>query len=97
MDFTLHVSGYSVHLQALFNSLPPEDYKNGVLVLGGDGRYFNKEAAQVDLFEYIRSCTNKITLILICSAGFCIADNNQNCCWKWCWKNSGWKVSILIS
>ncbi|CAI8604564.1 unnamed protein product [Vicia faba] len=34
-------------IQALFNSLPPEDYKNGLLVLGGDGRYFNKEAAQI--------------------------------------------------
>ncbi|KAJ8752905.1 hypothetical protein K2173_008640 [Erythroxylum novogranatense] len=34
-------------IQALFNSLPPEDYKNGLLVLGGDGRYFNREAAQV--------------------------------------------------
>lgn len=34
-------------IQALFNSLPPEDYKNGVLVLGGDGRYFNLEAAQI--------------------------------------------------
>ncbi|KDP22352.1 hypothetical protein JCGZ_26183 [Jatropha curcas] len=34
-------------IQALFNSLPAEDYKNGLLVLGGDGRYFNKEAAQI--------------------------------------------------
>ncbi|RVW46103.1 Phosphoglucomutase, chloroplastic [Vitis vinifera] len=34
-------------IQALFNSLPPEDYKDGVLVLGGDGRYFNWEAAQI--------------------------------------------------
>lgn len=34
-------------IQALFNSLPPEDYVNGLLVLGGDGRYFNKEAAQI--------------------------------------------------
>ncbi|EPS61197.1 hypothetical protein M569_13602, partial [Genlisea aurea] len=34
-------------IQALFNSLPEEDYKNGVLVLGGDGRYFNREAAQI--------------------------------------------------
>ncbi|XP_031476228.1 phosphoglucomutase, chloroplastic isoform X2 [Nymphaea colorata] len=34
-------------IQALFNSLPPEDYKDGVLVLGGDGRYFNEEAAQI--------------------------------------------------
>ncbi|KAL5746194.1 hypothetical protein ACOSP7_027340 [Xanthoceras sorbifolium] len=34
-------------IQALFNSLPPEDYKNGLLVLGGDGRYFNLEAAQI--------------------------------------------------
>lgn len=33
--------------QALFTSLPPEDYKGGLLVLGGDGRYFNREAAQV--------------------------------------------------
>lgn len=36
-----------VSIQALFNSLPLEDYKNGLLVLGGDGRYFNREAAQV--------------------------------------------------
>ncbi|KAL5976554.1 hypothetical protein ACLOJK_020887 [Asimina triloba] len=35
-------------LQALFNSLPPEDFKNGLLVLGGDGRYFNREAAQAN-------------------------------------------------
>ncbi|GFP84755.1 phosphoglucomutase chloroplastic [Phtheirospermum japonicum] len=34
-------------IQALFDSLPAEDYKNGVLVLGGDGRYFNLEAAQI--------------------------------------------------
>ncbi|KAF1879307.1 hypothetical protein Lal_00047981 [Lupinus albus] len=34
-------------IQALFNSLPPEDYKNGLLALGGDGRYFNREAAQI--------------------------------------------------
>ncbi|KAJ9139950.1 hypothetical protein P3X46_030641 [Hevea brasiliensis] len=34
-------------IQALFNSLPSEDYKNGLLVLGGDGRYFNKEASQI--------------------------------------------------
>ncbi|XP_015877994.3 phosphoglucomutase, chloroplastic isoform X1 [Ziziphus jujuba] len=34
-------------IQALFNSLPPADYENGVLVLGGDGRYFNREAAQI--------------------------------------------------
>lgn len=34
-------------IQALFNALPLEDYKNGLLVLGGDGRYFNREAAQI--------------------------------------------------
>ncbi|XP_010482525.1 PREDICTED: phosphoglucomutase, chloroplastic [Camelina sativa] len=34
-------------IQALFNSLPLEDYKNATLVLGGDGRYFNKEASQI--------------------------------------------------
>ncbi|KAL8161790.1 hypothetical protein V2J09_013279 [Rumex salicifolius] len=34
-------------IQALFNSLPPEDYEGGLLVLGGDGRYFNREAAQI--------------------------------------------------
>ncbi|KAF9614857.1 hypothetical protein IFM89_020954 [Coptis chinensis] len=34
-------------IQALFDSLPPEDFKNGSLVLGGDGRYFNREAAQI--------------------------------------------------
>ncbi|XP_048623024.1 phosphoglucomutase, chloroplastic isoform X2 [Brassica napus] len=36
-------------IQALFNSLPLEDYKDATLVLGGDGRYFNKEASQVIL------------------------------------------------
>ncbi|KAI5055949.1 hypothetical protein GOP47_0029470, partial [Adiantum capillus-veneris] len=34
-------------IQALFDSLPPEDYEGGVLVLGGDGRYFNIEASQI--------------------------------------------------
>ncbi|RWR95874.1 phosphoglucomutase, chloroplastic [Cinnamomum micranthum f. kanehirae] len=34
-------------IQALFNSLPPEDFKNGLLALGGDGRYFNLEASQI--------------------------------------------------
>lgn len=34
-------------IQALFNSLSPEDFKDGMLVLGGDGRYFNREAAQI--------------------------------------------------
>ncbi|XP_057475505.1 phosphoglucomutase, chloroplastic-like [Actinidia eriantha] len=34
-------------IQALFNSLSPEDFKNGILVLGGDGRYFNREASQI--------------------------------------------------
>lgn len=34
-------------IQALFNSLPPEDFKDGLLVLGGDGRYFNRDAAQI--------------------------------------------------
>lgn len=41
------ISPFLVILKALFNSLPPEDYVGGTLVLGGDGRYFNKEAAQV--------------------------------------------------
>ncbi|PKA53977.1 Phosphoglucomutase, chloroplastic [Apostasia shenzhenica] len=36
-----------LQFQALFNSLPPEAFKDGVLVLGGDGRYFNQEAAQI--------------------------------------------------
>lgn len=34
-------------IQALFDSLPPEDFKDGLLVLGGDGRYFNRDAAQI--------------------------------------------------
>ncbi|CAH9094302.1 unnamed protein product [Cuscuta epithymum] len=34
-------------IQALFNSLSPEDYKDKLLILGGDGRYFNREAAQI--------------------------------------------------
>eukprot|EP00271_Cylindrocystis_brebissonii_P003691 TRINITY_DN14938_c0_g1_i1.p1 TRINITY_DN14938_c0_g1~~TRINITY_DN14938_c0_g1_i1.p1 ORF type:complete len:676 (+),score=143.42 TRINITY_DN14938_c0_g1_i1:131-2029(+) len=33
-------------IQALFDSLPAADVKGSLLVLGGDGRYFNKEAAQ---------------------------------------------------
>ncbi|RAL50909.1 unnamed protein product [Cuscuta campestris] len=34
-------------IQALFNSLSPEDYMDGLLILGGDGRFFNREAAQI--------------------------------------------------
>ncbi|CAA7410994.1 unnamed protein product [Spirodela intermedia] len=34
-------------IQALFDSLSTEDYKGSVLILGGDGRYFNREAAQI--------------------------------------------------
>lgn len=46
-----------------------------------------------------QSCVKKNALFLICSACcfLCIADNYQNCCWKWCWENSGWKVSFLIN
>lgn len=33
-------------IQALFDALPAEDVRGCVLVLGGDGRYFNREAAQ---------------------------------------------------
>lgn len=47
-------------IQALFNSLPPEDYKNGVLVLGGDGRYFNIEAAQIIIKIAAGNGTGKI-------------------------------------
>nr|XP_025620203.1 phosphoglucomutase, chloroplastic [Arachis hypogaea] len=47
-------------IQALFDSLPPEDYKNGVLVLGGDGRYFNREAAQIIIKIAARNGVGKI-------------------------------------
>ena len=38
---------FFLKIKALFDSLSPEDFKNGILVLGGDGRYFNREASQV--------------------------------------------------
>lgn len=34
-------------IQSLFDSLPREDVEGSTIVLGGDGRYFNKEAAQI--------------------------------------------------
>lgn len=54
-----------LNLQALFNSLPPEDYKNGLLVLGGDGRYFNKEAAQVSSGALSALFSNLVSLELL--------------------------------
>ena len=35
------------YVQAIFNTLP--DYEGGTLILGGDGRYFNREAIQIIL------------------------------------------------
>ncbi|KAG6429530.1 hypothetical protein SASPL_107582 [Salvia splendens] len=58
-------------IQALFDSLPPEDYKNAVLVLGGDGRYFNKEAAQIIIKI---AAGNGVGKILV---GNIIADDNE--------------------
>eukprot|EP00244_Chara_vulgaris_P002449 TRINITY_DN1433_c0_g1_i3.p1 TRINITY_DN1433_c0_g1~~TRINITY_DN1433_c0_g1_i3.p1 ORF type:complete len:675 (-),score=170.04 TRINITY_DN1433_c0_g1_i3:330-2312(-) len=34
-------------IQSLLNTLPAEELTGALLVLGGDGRYFNKEAAQI--------------------------------------------------
>lgn len=34
-------------IQALFDSIPAEDIQGSTIVLGGDGRYFNKEASQI--------------------------------------------------
>ena len=54
--------------QALFDSLQPEDYKGGLLVLGGDGRYFNREAAQVfgPLLEMLGSW-GKLSMFILSS------------------------------
>lgn len=38
---------WSVYVQSLFDAIPSEEIAGSTLVLGGDGRYFNKEAAQV--------------------------------------------------
>ena len=36
-------------IQSLFDSLPSDDVNGSTMTLGGDGRYFNKEAAQIIL------------------------------------------------
>eukprot|EP00241_Pyramimonas_parkeae_P004095 CAMPEP_0114248876 /NCGR_PEP_ID=MMETSP0058-20121206/13817_1 /TAXON_ID=36894 /ORGANISM="Pyramimonas parkeae, CCMP726" /LENGTH=610 /DNA_ID=CAMNT_0001362333 /DNA_START=89 /DNA_END=1921 /DNA_ORIENTATION=+ len=36
-------------VQCLFSALPKEELEGSTMVLGGDGRYFNKEAAQIIL------------------------------------------------
>lgn len=36
-------------IQSLFNALPADEVRGSTMVLGGDGRYFNREAAQIIL------------------------------------------------
>jgi phosphoglucomutase len=36
-------------VQSLFLALPAEEVKDSAMVLGGDGRWFNKEASQIIL------------------------------------------------
>lgn len=42
-------SGHYLHnfVQSTFNSLPQDKLKGSTLVVGGDGRYWNKEALQI--------------------------------------------------
>jgi len=42
-------NGYYLHnfVQSIFNVLPAEQLKGSTLVVGGDGRYFNKDAIQI--------------------------------------------------
>ncbi|KAH1230773.1 Phosphoglucomutase, chloroplastic [Glycine max] len=73
-------------IQALFNSLPPEDYKNGLLVLGGDGRYFNQEAAQIIIKIAAGNGVGKILVgkikHLCCASGRYFVNTSRFCCYK---------------
>ncbi|KAG6422592.1 hypothetical protein SASPL_119170 [Salvia splendens] len=64
-------------IQALFDSLPPEDYKNGVLVLGGDGRYFNKEAAQIIIKIAAGNGVGKILVGRLANGGFIMSASHN--------------------
>lgn len=76
----------------MFNSLPLEDYKDATLVLGGDGRYFNKEASQVIFRPKVIFYSTHFVLQPMYAF---LADNNQNCGREWRWENFSWTVSFL--
>ncbi len=54
-------------IQAIFNAMPG-GVKNSSLVLGGDGRYYNREAVQIIIKM---AAANKISRLLVGAGGIC--------------------------
>ena len=68
-------------VQAVFNTIAPA--QRDILVIGGDGRYFNNEAIQIIICMAVANGFNKLIIgqngILSTPAASCVIRNNKAC------------------
>ena len=61
----MHCAHSAHRIQSLFNSLGDE-VKGATIGLGGDGRYFNKQAAQIILKIAAAAGVKKARMLFLC-------------------------------